>query len=153
MPSLELKVPPPLVLLGSAAFMWLLALALPVANLALPYQAALSLLAASAGVCLIVVSVLLFIRAKTTIEPTRPGRAAHLVVRGFNRISRNPMYLGMLLLLLAWGLWLGNLLAFSGLPMFVLYINRFQITLEERFLAQKFGQQYEDYRARVRRWI
>jgi protein-S-isoprenylcysteine O-methyltransferase Ste14 len=119
----------------------------------LPLQTPLSVLALIAGTCLIAVSVALFIRARTTIEPTRPGRAAVLVVSGFNRISRNPMYLGMLLWLLAWALWLGNLPAFAGLPLFVLYMNRFQISLEERFLAEKFGQQYEDYRARVRRWV
>ena len=153
MSSLELKIPPPLVMLCCAALMWLLARGLPMASLNLPYAQLLSLLAAGTGALLITVSVALFIRAKTTIEPTRPGRAAHLVVSGFNRLSRNPMYLGMLLLLLAWALWLGSLPAFAGLPAFVLYINRFQITLEERFLREKFGDQYQAYCGRVRRWI
>jgi protein-S-isoprenylcysteine O-methyltransferase Ste14 len=153
MSSLELKIPPPLVMLACAGLMWMLAKGLPITGLNLPYPLVLSLLAAFAGTLLITVSVALFIRAKTTIEPTRPGRAAHLVVSGFNRISRNPMYLGMLCLLLAWALWLDNLLAFAGLPAFVLYINRFQITLEERFLRDKFGDEYQAYCARVRRWI
>lgn len=153
MSALELKIPPPLVTLCTGLLMWLLAKMLPLASFRLPLQTPLSVLALIAGTCLIAVSVALFIRARTTIEPTRPGRAAVLVVSGFNRISRNPMYLGMLLWLLAWALWLGNLPAFAGLPLFVLYMNRFQISLEERFLAEKFGQQYEDYRARVRRWV
>jgi protein-S-isoprenylcysteine O-methyltransferase Ste14 len=153
MSSLELKIPPPLVMLCMAGLMWLLAKGLPLADLSLPYQSGLGLLATSAGACLIVVSVGLFIRAKTTIEPTRPGRAAHLVVGGFNRVTRNPMYLGMLFWLLAWGLWLGNGLALLGLPLFVLYINRFQIIPEERFLREKFGEEYQAYCARVRRWI
>lgn len=118
-----------------------------------PANAVEDVLALIAGTCLIAVSVALFIRARTTIEPTRPGRAAVLVVSGFNRISRNPMYLGMLLWLLAWALWLGSPAGIAGLPLFVLYMNRFQISLEERFLAEKFGQQYEDYRSRVRRWV
>ena len=153
MSSLELKIPPPLVMLCTAGFMWLLAQVLPMANHALPFAQGLGLLATLVGACLISVSVLLFIRAKTTIEPTRPGRAAHLVITGFNRISRNPMYLGMFFWLLAWALWLQNLLAFVGLPAFVLYLNRFQITLEERFLSDKFGADYQAYCARVRRWI
>jgi protein-S-isoprenylcysteine O-methyltransferase Ste14 len=150
---LELKIPPPVVALLTGLLMWLLGKVLPLVPFRLPLQSLLSVLVLITGVVLIAVSVALFIRAKTTIEPTRPGRAATLVVTGFNRISRNPMYLGMLLVLLAWTLWLGNLLAFIGLPLFVLYMNRFQISPEERFLAEKFGQQYEDYLARVRRWL
>ncbi|MBF7728910.1 methyltransferase family protein [Pseudomonas sp. N040] len=153
MNALELKIPPPLVMLLTGLLMWLLATLSPAATLALPYQGYLSLLAGLAGACLIGVSVLLFVRARTTIEPTHPGRAARLVTGGFNRISRNPMYLGLLLWLLAWALWLGNGLALLCLPAFVAYLNRFQISLEERFLAQKFGEQYAHYRARVRRWL
>ena len=153
MSALELKIPPPLVMLCCGAIMWLLAKVLPAAQIALPYATALGLLATVIGACLIIVSVALFIRAKTTIEPTRPGRAAHLVVGGFNRISRNPMYLGMLFWLLAWALLLGSALPWLGLPAFVLYINRFQICPEERFLQDKFGEEYRAYCARVRRWI
>lgn len=153
MNALELKIPPPVVALLTGLLMWLLGKVLPLVPFRLPLQSLLSILVLIAGVVLIAVSVALFIKAKTTIEPTRPGRAAALVVTGFNRISRNPMYLGMLLVLLAWTLWLGNLPAFLGLPLFVLYMNRFQISLEERFLAEKFGQQYQEYLARVRRWL
>ena len=81
------------------------------------------------------------------------GSLLCLAAGGFNRFTRNPMYLGMLLWLLAWALWLGSLSAFVGLPLFVLYLNRFQISLEERFLAEKFGAEYQAYCARVRRWI
>jgi protein-S-isoprenylcysteine O-methyltransferase Ste14 len=153
MSALELKIPPPLVMLLTGLAMWLLATLLPMATLVFPGQRALAWLGLLAGTCLIGVSVLLFIRARTTIEPTRPGRAAHLVTGGFNRISRNPMYLGMLCWLLAWAVWLGNLAALLGPVLFVLYMNRFQISLEERYLAEKFGSEYESYRARVRRWL
>lgn len=153
MSRLELKIPPPLVMLLTGLVMWLLTQALPIATVEVPSLKLLSLLGLLAGGILISVSVLIFIKAKTTIEPTRPGRAATLVVNGFNRISRNPMYLGMLLLLLAWALWLGNLLALLGLPAFVLYINRFQIFPEERFLSVKFGRQYQAYCEKVRRWL
>ena len=153
MSTLELKIPPPLVMLLTGVLMGLLAWLLPALTIWLPMQQFWCMLALSVGTLLIVVSVGMFIMAKTTIEPTRPGRAAHLVVGGFNRISRNPMYLGMLMWLLAWALWLGNLLALLCLPLFVLYMNRFQISLEERFLGEKFGDAYQAYLAQVRRWL
>ena len=67
--------------------------------------------------------------------------------------SRNPMYLGFLLLLLALACYLMNVAAMALLPLFVLYMNRFQIAPEERFLLQKFGAEYQAYCERVRRWL
>lgn len=153
MQVLELKIPPPLVMLLCGLCMWLLARHVPLLSIQLPGQLLLAWMPLLAGTLLIVVSVALFIRARTTIEPTRPGRAAHLVVNGFNRLTRNPMYLGMLLWLVAWALWLGSLSALAGLPLFVGYISRFQIRPEERFLAEKFGEAYRTYCQQVRRWI
>ena len=112
MHKLELKIPPPLVTAVAGALMWLLAWMFPALALAIPLQQPLALLLLGLGLVLPLVSVWLFIQAKTTIDPTRPGRSAQLVVSGFNRISRNPMYLGMLLVLLGWALWLSSLLAF-----------------------------------------
>ncbi len=63
------------------------------------------------------------------------------------------MYLGMLLVLLAWALWLAHALAFLFLPLLVLYMNRFQILPEERFLSGYFVLVYPDYQAKVRRWL
>jgi protein-S-isoprenylcysteine O-methyltransferase Ste14 len=72
---------------------------------------------------------------------------------GIYRFTRNPMYLGMLLVLTAGAVYLGNLAAFAVLPLFVLSMNRLQIRPEERFMREKFGDAYRDYAARVRRWI
>ena len=153
MHKLELKIPPPLVTAVAGALMWLLAWMFPALALAIPLQQPLALLLLGLGLVLPLVSVWLFIQAKTTIDPTRPGRSAQLVVSGFNRISRNPMYLGMLLVLLGWALWLSSLLALLTAPLFVLYMNRFQIEPEERFLTERFAEQYLVYKASVRRWI
>lgn len=94
-----------------------------------------------------------FLKTKTTVHPSHPERASHLVTDGLYKYSRNPMYLGLLLLLLSYGCHLGELipLFFSGL--FVLYMNRFQIRPEERALRKIFGESFENYRKRVRRWI
>ena len=63
------------------------------------------------------------------------------------------MYLSLAILLIAFVLWRGNLWALSVLPLFISYIQIFQILPEERMLTEKFGRDYQDYCARVRRWI
>jgi protein-S-isoprenylcysteine O-methyltransferase Ste14 len=72
---------------------------------------------------------------------------------GVYRWTRNPMYLGMAVLLLAWGLWLANGAALAVISLFVAYLNRFQIAPEERALQARFGDEFTAYRARVRRWL
>ena len=82
-----------------------------------------------------------------------PERASALVERGIYRHTRNPMYLGLLCLLLGWTLALGQWAALLGPLVFVVYITRFQIVPEERVLLAHFGAAYDDYRQRVRRWL
>src|SRR3989442_9289182 len=97
--------------------------------------------------------ILLFWRARTTINPTKPSATSSLVTSGVFRFTRNPMYLSLLLYLLAWAAYLANWLAFLFLPVFVLYINEFQIKPEERALLSLFGPEYASYKGRVRRWL
>jgi protein-S-isoprenylcysteine O-methyltransferase Ste14 len=103
------------------------------------------------GVLLNLVSAGIFRRRDTTINPF--GESAVLVQDGFYRVSRNPMYLGMLLALLGVALLLGNLLALAALPVFVVFVTRRFILREEQALGAQFGKTYEEYCARVRRWI
>jgi protein-S-isoprenylcysteine O-methyltransferase Ste14 len=72
---------------------------------------------------------------------------------GIYRISRNPMYLGFFLLLTGLAIFLSNVIAIVILPLFILYMNRFQIEPEERVLTYLFGQEFVDYKLRVRRWL
>ena len=83
----------------------------------------------------------------------KPNSTSSLVISGIYRYTRNPMYLGFVLVLLGWAAFLSNLAALALLPAFVLYINRFQIMPEEHVLASLFPHGYPAYRARVRRWI
>jgi len=149
--ALELRVPPGLVFVICAAAMGGLSRLVPV-SVALPGKGIVS--GGIAGVALLIAGwgVLDFLRARTTVNPIAPDRARTLVVRGIYRFTRNPMYLGLALLLVAWAYVLGSLLAFLGVPAFIAYLNRFQITPEECILAEKFGPAYEAYRGRVRRW-
>ncbi len=92
-------------------------------------------------------------RAGSTIDPTRPSATSALVVEGPFRATRNPMYVGFVLMLLAWAAFLRSPWALTGPVFFVVYLTRFQIEPEERALRAKFGNSFEDYAARVRRWL
>ena len=82
-----------------------------------------------------------------------PSKATSLVTGGIYNYSRNPMYLALLLILLAWGLWLGNAFNILLAAGFVGYMNKFQIIPEETALASKFGKTYHQYCILVRRWF
>jgi len=94
-----------------------------------------------------------FRRAGTTVNPLSPERASRLVSGGVYCLSRNPMYLALLLALLAWGAWLGNAIALLVVPVFVYSMDRLQIAPEERALEALFGEAYMAYRRKVRRWL
>jgi protein-S-isoprenylcysteine O-methyltransferase Ste14 len=94
-----------------------------------------------------------FKRAKTTVNPVHVDQASQVVDRGVYAYTRNPMYLGLFLLLFGFAYWSHNLLALTFPFLFVVYMNRFQIQPEEQALEKLFGAQYLDYKQRVRRWI
>jgi protein-S-isoprenylcysteine O-methyltransferase Ste14 len=98
-------------------------------------------------------SVARFRRIGTTVNPLDPSRATGLVTEGPNRVTRNPMYLGMAGMLTAHGLLRGGLAAAVPVAAFVAVIDRVQIRPEEAALRERFGQEYDDYCRRVRRWV
>ncbi len=106
-----------------------------------------------AGVTCLLSAVRLFQRKQTTVNPLEPSKAERLVVDGLYRVTRNPMYVGMALLLVGWCLHLGTLSAFISVPVFVFAMNELQIKPEERALTDKFGEQYQAYCGQVRRWV
>jgi protein-S-isoprenylcysteine O-methyltransferase Ste14 len=155
--TLETKVPPPVWWLLAATAMWALDRWLPVQHLdpglARPLRAVLAGAVALAGIALVGEAMIRFVRARTTVHPMHPEHASRLVVAGSYRYTRNPMYLGLLLLLAAWALWLGSLSVWLVLPPFVAVLTRLQIVPEERALATKFGEDYHAYRRTVPRWL
>lgn len=94
-----------------------------------------------------------FYKARTTIDPRKPERTNTLETKGIYSLSRNPMYLALLLVLLAWGLWLGNAFNTILAAGFVSVMNKLQIRPEEKVLQKKFGKAYGQYYIRVRRWF
>lgn len=153
MSSLELRIPPVAVVLVAATLMWGAAWLVPSLRWPFTGHVAASLLALVAGVLISAAGVMQFRRARTTVNPMTPGASSALVVSGVYRWTRNPMYLGFLIALAAWALFLANPLSAAVLPLFALYMNRFQIAPEERALQARFGQQFESYRRSVRRWL
>ena len=150
---MELRIPPPVVGLIIAGGMW------PAASLPpmLPLPASVPLLAAiilsGVGIAIVLGGVISFRRAQTTIDPLKPETSTYLVSTGIYAITRNPMYLGMLLVLLAWAVYLSSVWALLGPAAFVLYMTRFQIMPEERALQTLFGAAFAEYKQRARRWL
>jgi protein-S-isoprenylcysteine O-methyltransferase Ste14 len=151
MHRLELKVPPAVVGAVTAMGMWLISYTLPAFAYA-PLRVAtvgLGLL----GAAIIGWAMLSFLEMRTTVNPMKPSSASSLVTSGIYRHTRNPMYLGMLFILVGWALYLANILTFLVLPAFILYMNQFQIKPEERALTARFGREYLEYMSQVHRWI
>lgn len=154
MRGLELRVPPPIVLLVALGAMWLIDRALPQLRIPFPGHVALAAVLAVLGILVGVSGVREFRRARTTVNPLKPAEAAVLVSRGIYARTRNPMYLGLSIILVAWGIALANpapLLLI--LPLSVAYLTRFQIRPEERVLEEKFGDEFRAYARKVRRWL
>ncbi|MEO6799742.1 MAG: isoprenylcysteine carboxylmethyltransferase family protein [Rhodanobacter sp.] len=152
MSILELRIPPPVVLLIVAIAMWLTAYEMPPTSRPELRIAAAALLALS-GVAIAVAGALALRRAKTTTNPLQPQTASVLVVTGVYKHTRNPMYVGLCLLLVAWAVCLWSAWALFGPVVFIFYISRFQIRPEERALTALFDSEYPAYKARVRPWL
>jgi protein-S-isoprenylcysteine O-methyltransferase Ste14 len=153
MKSLENRIPPPLVAALFGLAMWVLSLVAPGIGLDPALRLALSLLALLLGVLIGLMGIASFQRARTTTNPLRPETATKLVSSGIYRFTRNPMYLGVACLLVSLAVWLAFPWSLLGVLGFVLYMNHFQIAPEERALAALFGEEFERYRGRVRRWL
>lgn len=154
MPSLELKIPPPLVAVVVAGAMYAAAtLHAPAWALPLSVRVVVALGLAGVGVAFDLAGMLSFRKAKTTINPLTPQRSSAVVTHGVYRFTRNPMYVGLVLILLGLAVYLASPWALLGPLAFGAFITRFQIQPEERALTARFGTAYTDYCARVRRWL
>lgn len=150
---METKIPPPVYALICAVLMWWLSKVMPgIFWLDFPWRWAGPVMMVSAFL-LDLDSLFIFRKNHTTINPVHPDQASKLVTEGLYRYTRNPMYLGLLIVLTGWAVYLGNVTALLVLPLFALIITRWQILPEERALEQKFGDEYRTYKCAVRRWL
>jgi len=149
---LELKVPPLALVFLFGGPMWLVS-AYSLFTIALPWGSVFAVIFYTVGSAIVLAGILTFRRMETTVNPLTPEATTTMVTSGIYRFTRNPMYLGFLLVLVGWAIHLSNLPAFAFLPLFVWYMNRFQIQPEERALASKFPEVFTAYKRSVRRWI
>ncbi len=142
-----------MVMLLLGVFAWAASSQLPWLSFHLSFSSLLAVALVVVGVALNLLPKLAFGRVRTTINPLKPQTSTHLVTSGIFRYTRNPMYLGQSVIVLAWAVYLHNLVALLAVPAFVLYISRFQIRPEERHLGALFGDKFEAFRRRTRRWL
>jgi protein-S-isoprenylcysteine O-methyltransferase Ste14 len=150
---LEARIPPPLVGVAAGALMWGLSRLGPVLDVSLAVRASVAVALTLLGGAISIAGVVSFARAKTTVNPLKPETASALVASGIYRWTRNPMYLGLLTVLLGWAAFLASPWGVLGPVIFVLYLNRFQIAPEERALERLFGASFVAYKSKVRRWL
>ncbi len=153
MNALETRIPPPLAGLIMGALAWLASSAFAQTTLPFPVRLGGAIAFVVLGLVLAGAGARTVSRAKTTLNPVKPETATALVTSGIYAYTRNPMYLGMAAWLVGWSAWLGTLAGLIGAPLFVLYMNRFQIGPEERALSVLFGTEFAAYQAQVRRWF
>ena len=152
MKFLELRIPPPVVAAVFAGLAWLIAKAGPAWG-DIPGVGKAGAAVMLLGLALDTLGLVVFLRARTTVNPLSPDKASAVVTTGIYRYTRNPMYLGMLLVLTGWAVYLAAPFALLAPAGFAAYITRFQIRPEEEILLEKFGEPYREYLGRVRRWL
>ena len=153
MTSLDHKSPPPVIALLCGVLVWVFARLTPGFDFVLPVRIPLAVIFLLAGVVLTLAGMRAFRRADTTVNPLSPDQATSIVRSGPYAFTRNPMYLGLTLVLLGFCAYLANAMAVLGVVVFVAYITRFQIIPEERVLLAKFGEPFAQYMRSVRRWV
>ena len=148
---LNTKIPPPIVAILFAVMIFYFSDSF--AHVDLPFKIYISLFFVLLGFFITFSSARNFKNKETTVNPIKPEEASQLVTDGFFKITRNPMYLGMLLFLLGLSIYNGIIVGLLFLPLFVGYITFFQIIPEERAMIKIFGEDYKAYMKKVRRWI
>ncbi len=150
---MKLTIPPIFIVLVFTGLMWAVHTLAPFLNYHFKGQSSLTIAIGAIGAIIVLIALGVFARNKTTVNPMEPLEASTLVTGGIYRFTRNPMYLGMAMLLAALGLYLGNPINFVTLGLFVWYMSALQIKSEEDALRQLFGAAFEAYCKEVRRWI
>jgi protein-S-isoprenylcysteine O-methyltransferase Ste14 len=147
----HVKIQPPLLALGHVVLAFLLAWLIPLPLSVPPVLQTVGFLLVILGFLLGVAALIAFRRAGTTLQPR--GRLARLVTSGIYGFSRNPVYLGFLLIVIGLSLDAGSYWGILLAPVLVILFNQFVIRPEEEFLASKFGEDFTSYKERVRRWL
>jgi len=150
---LRLKIPPPIVAIICGLMIWKFSELLPtlIINVEIRHGIAYTLLGIAGAID--IWALLSFRKQKTTIDPRYPHKTSSIVSCGIYNHTRNPMYLGLVLILSATSIYFSTCFGFFVIAAFILYMNAFQIKPEEEALEKQFGEAYLTYKSSVRRWI
>ena len=146
-----LKIPPPLLVLILVISNYFSSKKIDL--IILPTQNLISFIILLIGILILITPIFKFIKSKTTIDPIKFKKVNRLVTSGIYKYSRNPMYLGLLMIVMSTSIFYLNIFSITTPMLFYFWINRFQIKREEIFLTQKFGKEYLSYKNKTRRWI
>jgi protein-S-isoprenylcysteine O-methyltransferase Ste14 len=146
-----IKIPPPILVLILITSTYFSQNRLEI--IYLPYKYSTSILILLVGFLILINPVFKFIKSKTTVNPVKFKKVNKLVTSGIYKYSRNPMYLGMILIIISTSIFYLNYYSLVTPFIFYFWINRFQIKREEIFLKEKFGKEYLSYMSKTRRWI
>ncbi|WP_412971614.1 methyltransferase family protein [Glaciecola sp. MF2-115] len=153
MKGLELRIPPAAVAVLLVLAMWGINQVTPSIAISWPIRIAVAVLMLVVSISILLLSIREFSKAKTTLTPLEPKRASALLQSGVFAFTRNPIYLALLICLIAFAVILANAFALLGAVLFYFYLTQFQIKPEERALKECFGEEYLAYLKRVRRWL
>ena len=145
------KIPPPFIAAGNIFLFYLSTLLIP--SFEFTGQLILGILIGLEGIIIIFLSIRLFREYQTTINPFKAHETSRLITSGIQSFTRNPMYLGLSSIQVAFGIYLGAYVSIFLIPSFITYITHKQIIYEEQILEKKFGDEYINYLKSVRRWI
>ena len=148
---LKTKIPPPVIALTFIAILYISSVLM--VRFTFEGQSIFALFIFILGLGCVFSAAIQFRKVNTTVNPLDPESASHLVVGGIFKYSRNPMYVGLFVAILAFGIYVGAWFVFILLPLFVLSINYLQIVPEEIAMHKLFGDEYISYYNSVRRWI
>ena len=148
---METKIPPPVVTLIFGFAIYLSRKIFP--EIEIQYASFFGMFLLLLGFFILISAVKLFRNDKTTVNPLSPEQATKLVTNGIFKLSRNPMYLGMAVILASVAVFFNIIGGIISMALFCLYITKFQIIPEEKAMKELFAQDFEQYMQATRRWI
>ena len=145
------KIPPPILVLILVSSNYFSSKKIDLIHL--PNQDLISIIILLIGILILINPIFKFIKSKTTIDPIKFKKVNKLIISGIYKYSRNPMYLGLLMIVISTSIFFLNIFSITTPLLFYCWINRFQIKREEIFLTEKFGKEYILYKTKTRRWM
>ena len=146
-----IRIPPPILVLALVISNFFSSKKIDLIHL--PNQDLISIIILLIGVLILTNPIFKFIKSKTTIDPIKFKKVNKLITSGIYKYSRNPMYLGLLMIVISTSIFYLNIFSITTPFVFYFWINRFQIKREEIFLTEKFGKEYSLYKSKTRRWV